>query len=53
MEEAKSSKVTIRGFDPALWKEIRVEAIRRGVSGGELLNEIVSGWLKAQKEAKG
>ncbi len=52
-EERSAEKVTVRGFDPALWRELRAEAIRRGLSGGQLLSQIVREWLARQKESRG
>jgi hypothetical protein len=35
----------VRGLDPDLWRELRVESVRRGVPIGVLLNAIIRAWL--------
>ena len=41
----------IRGLDPDLWQQVRIEALKRGRSCtvGELLNEIIRDWLTRQE----
>jgi hypothetical protein len=36
----------LRGADPKLWRELRLEAIRRDVAMGVLFNEILREWLE-------
>jgi hypothetical protein len=36
----------IRGLDPDLWHEVRVEAVKRKLTVGALLNEVLREWLR-------
>lgn len=45
MTEKRPSPLMIRGVDPDLWHQIRVAALQRKLTVGELLNEILRGWL--------
>jgi hypothetical protein len=36
----------LRGADPRLWRELRLEAVRRDVAMGVLFNEILREWLE-------
>jgi plasmid stability protein len=37
--------VNVRGIDNVLWHRLRVEAVKRGLSMGALLNLILRKWL--------
>lgn len=37
--------VNVRGIDKVLWHRLRVEAVKRGLSMGALLNQIIREWL--------
>ena len=37
--------INVRGIDPVLWHRLRVEAVKRGLSMGALLNQIIREWL--------
>lgn len=41
-------KVTIRGIDPKLWEETRIDAIKENKTMGQLVNE----GLELRREAK-
>ena len=47
MPEQRPAPLMIRGVDPDLWHEVRVEALKRKVTVGALLNEILRGWLES------
>lgn len=38
--------VNVRGVDKVLWHRLRVEALKRGLSMGALLNQIIREWLE-------
>ena len=38
-------KISVRDFDPPLWREFKAECARRGHSMGEALMEAVRQWL--------
>lgn len=38
--------VNVRGIDNVLWHRLRVEAVKRGLSMGALLNLILKEWLE-------
>jgi plasmid stability protein len=40
---------TVRGVDPDLWRALKVEAARQRKTRGELLNEILSAALLAER----
>lgn len=40
----------VRGIDNVLWHRLRVESVKRGLSLGALLNQIIKEWLKANSE---
>ena len=46
MTEHSLAQITVRNLDPALWRELRLEAIRRDTAVGALLNEIIAQWLQ-------
>ncbi len=52
MEVSPEDKVRapshIRGLDPKLYRQFRIEALRRGKTIGELLNELLAQWLTSQ-----
>lgn len=41
----RPAPLMIRGLDPDLWHQVRVEAVKRKQSMGALLNEIIRQWL--------
>ena len=44
--------INVRGVEPELWRAVRVEAVKRGLSIGALLNEILRAWLERQAEGR-
>jgi len=38
----------VRNVDPEKWREFRAEAVRHGVSTGQLLTQVLSEWLARQ-----
>lgn len=42
---AERPVVVVRNVDPELWRELRAEAVRRGLKVGELLNQVIQHWL--------
>ena len=45
----RPAPLMIRGVDPNLWHEVRVEAVKRKLPVGALLNEILRAWLERRK----
>lgn len=45
----RPAPLMIRGLDPDLWHEVRVEAVKRRLTVGALLNEILCAWLAASR----
>jgi hypothetical protein len=41
--------VLVRSMNGTVWREFRAEAVRRGVTAGALLTEIISEWLARQE----
>lgn len=41
--------VNVRGVDKVLWHRLRVEAVKRGLSMGGLLNQIIREWLEREE----
>jgi len=35
----------VRGVDPALWQQLRIEALRQGKPLGTILNELIAAYL--------
>ncbi len=49
MEKGEApTHITVRGVDPDLWRCFRAEAVKRGVSAGRLLNDLLREWLEKQ-----
>lgn len=46
MTPKRPAPLMIRGVDPDLWHQVRVEAVKRRLSVGALLNEILREWLR-------
>ncbi|GEM_PF-3968717 len=44
--EETSGKVTVRGVDPDLWKQVRLKSIELGISTGQIVSEALRDWLK-------
>lgn len=44
----KPAMQAARGVDADLWHRVRMEALKRRVTMGELLNEILREWLARQ-----
>lgn len=42
----RPSPLMIRGVDPDLWHQVRVNALKRKMTAGALLNEILRAWLE-------
>ena len=51
MARKSRAQVNITGADYELWRELRIEALRRDVSPAELWNTIVREWLAANVTA--
>lgn len=43
--EEKTTHLSARGFKESLHKRLKIEAVRRGIPLGDLLNIIVEEWL--------
>ncbi len=41
--------VSVRGVDEAVFRNFRSEVVRRGLTVGEVVNELLSKWLSAKK----
>ncbi len=41
---AHPAMTAIRGVDPDLWHQVRVEALMRKLTAGDMLNEILREW---------
>lgn len=41
----RTVRMTVRGVDTELWKQIRIEAVRRDETVGDLVNQIFRQWL--------
>lgn len=52
MTDRPAPMTAIRGLDPDLWHEVRVEAVKRKLTVGALLNEILREWLERRKRAR-
>lgn len=46
------SPMMVRNLDPDLVREVRAEAIRRQITTGELLNEIIRAWITADRSQR-
>jgi hypothetical protein len=44
----RPAPLMIRGVDPDLWHAVRVEALKRKLTAGEMLNEILRAWLERE-----
>jgi hypothetical protein len=42
-------QIVVRKVDQRLWRQLRTEAVRRGITTGALLNEIIREWLARQQ----
>ena len=42
---AKDDRLTIRGINPALWKDARVEAIEEGITIGKFVNRALADYV--------
>jgi hypothetical protein len=40
--------VNVRGMDEVLWHRLRIEAVKRGLTMGQLLNLITRQWLEKE-----
>lgn len=38
----------VRGVDPDLWRDVRLEALKRRLTMGQILTEILREWLARQ-----
>lgn len=43
--------ITIRSVNRGLWRELKVEAVKEGVTLGEALNTALQNWLQERKNA--
>ena len=43
--------ITIRSVNRNLWRELKVAAVKRGMTLGEAVNFALEDWLHSQKEA--
>jgi hypothetical protein len=44
----RPAPLMIRGVDPDLGHAVRVEALKRKLTAGEMLNEILRAWLERE-----
>jgi hypothetical protein len=42
-------QIVVRKVDQRLWRQLRTEAVRRGITTGALLNEIIREYLARQQ----
>jgi hypothetical protein len=42
------SQTSVRDIDPELWRRLRTVALMRGVTVGQLLNNVISEWLAGE-----
>lgn len=49
----RPSPLMIRGVDPDLWHQVRIAALQRKLTAGELLNEILRAWLESERTTTG
>ena len=42
---SETSKISVRDFDPSLWREFKAECARRGLTMADALMEAVRQWL--------
>lgn len=42
--------VHIRGINPEVWRALRVDAVKRGLTMGQLLNLIAREWLEKESD---
>lgn len=47
----KPREVTSLKVNPDLWKEAKIQAIREGITLGDLLDEAVKDWIDRRKKA--
>lgn len=48
MTERRPAPIMLRGVDPDLWHQVRIEAVKRKLTLGALLNEILRAWLESE-----
>jgi hypothetical protein len=41
--------ITIRGVNPRFWRELKVEAVKEGLTAGEAVNIALEKWLRECK----
>ena len=41
--------ITIRAVNQGLWRELKIEAVTKGLTVGEALNQSLEKWLREQK----
>jgi len=46
------SQIVVKNVDKRLWMEFRAEALKKGKTAGEALEEALRLWLKQSKESK-
>ena len=44
--------ITIRDVNPQYWKELKIEAVREGITVGQALNIALDKWLSSYKNKK-
>jgi len=44
------SQIVVKNVDKRLWMEFRAEALKKGKTAGEALEEAIRLWLKQSKE---
>jgi hypothetical protein len=47
-DQPARTNIHVRDVDTATWRELRAEAVRRGVPVGQLLSQAIREWLAQQ-----
>lgn len=51
-EKENWSPVHIRGVNQVLYRQFRVEALKRGLTAGQLMNSVLMDWLEKESISK-
>ena len=43
--------ITIRDINPRFWKELRIEAVKEGMTAGQAVNLAIDKWLREYKNS--
>lgn len=52
MGKGEGTKITARGVDPEVWKQVRLKSVGMGIATGQIVTEALRDWLEksARKE---